>query len=325
MTSIGLVLGAGGVVGRAWHAGVLAALAEVTGWDARDAAIIVGTSAGSVVGTLLRGSLGPSDLYAYSTGGTLSAEGRETVRRAGLRPPTAAPERNDAASARYSPASVRLAARAALRPWQARPGLVLAGILPRGTNDTSHIGGTARALHGDSWPDRPLWVCTVVLADGRRVVFGRDDTAPVDIGAAVEASCAVPGHFRPVEIHGRDHVDGGVHSPTNADVLAGLDLDLVVVSSPMSLDRSAMRRPAVDRMVRIGHRMALQREVTVLRNERTEVVTLQPGIDDIAVLGPSSVSMDPARRRPVAERARETTLRRLASDRLRGILGALTP
>src|SRR5690349_19155028 len=51
---VGLVLGAGGVVGHAFHAGVLAALEDVAGFDARDADLIVGTSAGSVVGALLR-------------------------------------------------------------------------------------------------------------------------------------------------------------------------------------------------------------------------------------------------------------------------------
>nr|MBA2497574.1 patatin [Acidimicrobiia bacterium] len=57
MPSIGLVLGAGGVVGSAWHAGVLAALETATGWDARDAAVVVGTSAGSVVTASLRAGL----------------------------------------------------------------------------------------------------------------------------------------------------------------------------------------------------------------------------------------------------------------------------
>ena len=45
---IGVALGAGGVAGGAFHAGVLAALADVGGWDPRSAAIIVGTSAGSI-------------------------------------------------------------------------------------------------------------------------------------------------------------------------------------------------------------------------------------------------------------------------------------
>ena len=54
---IGLVLGAGGVAGGAFHAGVLAALEEATGWDPRTAAVVVGTSAGSITGATLRAGL----------------------------------------------------------------------------------------------------------------------------------------------------------------------------------------------------------------------------------------------------------------------------
>src|SRR3954454_20457205 len=73
---IGLVLGAGGEVGHAFHAGVLAALADVTGWDARDAEVVVGTSAGSLVGALVRAGVSGSDLVARVNGQELSEAGR---------------------------------------------------------------------------------------------------------------------------------------------------------------------------------------------------------------------------------------------------------
>jgi len=57
MSRIGLVLGAGGSVGHAYHAGVLAAIAEATGWSPNSAELIVGTSAGSLVAALLRAGL----------------------------------------------------------------------------------------------------------------------------------------------------------------------------------------------------------------------------------------------------------------------------
>src|SRR5437763_16853595 len=72
MPRIGLVLGAGGMVGHAFHAGVLAAMSEATGFDAREAEVIVGTSAGSVVGALLRAGLAPADLAAHASGAPLS-------------------------------------------------------------------------------------------------------------------------------------------------------------------------------------------------------------------------------------------------------------
>ena len=49
---VGLVLGAGGVVGASWLIGALEALESETGWRAENAEVIVGTSAGSVIGTL---------------------------------------------------------------------------------------------------------------------------------------------------------------------------------------------------------------------------------------------------------------------------------
>jgi NTE family protein len=49
---VGLVLGAGGVVGGAWLTGALHALAAETGWDPAEADYVVGTSAGSMIGAL---------------------------------------------------------------------------------------------------------------------------------------------------------------------------------------------------------------------------------------------------------------------------------
>ena len=86
MARIGLVLGAGGVVGHAFHAGVLAALQEETGWDARRADLIVGTSAGSGVAALLRAGLSPADLLARATDSALSADGARLAARAGAPP-----------------------------------------------------------------------------------------------------------------------------------------------------------------------------------------------------------------------------------------------
>src|SRR5215208_352157 len=54
---VGLVLGAGGVLGGAWLTGGLYALARETGWDPMSADTVVGTSAGSMIGSLVAGWL----------------------------------------------------------------------------------------------------------------------------------------------------------------------------------------------------------------------------------------------------------------------------
>src|SRR3954471_15863718 len=77
---VGLVLGAGGVLGGAWLTGALAALADATGWDPGSADRIVGTSAGSVIGALVASGVPPWFMVAHSGGesfpGLTDAQGR---------------------------------------------------------------------------------------------------------------------------------------------------------------------------------------------------------------------------------------------------------
>src|SRR5688500_5286258 len=65
---IGLAMGAGGVVGASWLMGALEGLEAQTGWQPRDADYIVGTSAGSVIGTLVASGIPPAFMAAYSAG-----------------------------------------------------------------------------------------------------------------------------------------------------------------------------------------------------------------------------------------------------------------
>ena len=64
----GIVLGAGGVLGAAWTIGALSALETVEGFDARDAEVIVGTSAGSVIGALLGAGVSVQNLLDHQLG-----------------------------------------------------------------------------------------------------------------------------------------------------------------------------------------------------------------------------------------------------------------
>jgi NTE family protein len=309
MTRIGLVLGAGGAVGHAFHAGVLAAITDSTGWDPRGAEVIVGTSAGSLVGAMLRAGLSGPDLAAHSTGEVLSEEGRgiAAIVEAGRSDQSGIPAR--APRRRVQGASAPNAfVRAALQPWNARPGALAAAALPEGRIDTELVASGLRPLFA-SWPDRPLWINAVHLERGRRITFGHRSTSTgTDVATAVAASCAIPAFFAPVTIHGARYVDGGVHSPTNADLVAGLGLDLVVISSPMSIARTNPRF-APDQPGRRLARFRLVREAARVRRGGTPVITFQPTDDDLAVMGLNA--MDPSRTAEVTRQAFDSARRRL--------------
>jgi NTE family protein len=316
---IGLVLGAGGAVGHAYHGGVLAALEQATGWDPRDAEVITGTSAGSVVGSLLRAGFAAHDLAARSTGDALSAEGQALVRRAGTEGgPVSIPSRPLRRRGLPRMASPALLARAALRPfWMNRPGVMLAGALPAGGIPTELISTGLRKLFGSDWPARELWLTAVRLSDGRRVVFGRDGAPVAHVADAVAASCAIPGFFEPVTIDGVTYVDGGAHSPTNADLLAGRELDLVIVSSPMSVAGNRLR-PTLDLPARRMCRLYLGQEVARIRRRGVPVLAFQPTATDLSAMGLNA--MDPQRRAPVTRQAHESALRKLERADVRELL-----
>src|SRR4051812_6566308 len=84
---VGLVLGAGGVVGASWLIGALEALESETGWGASEAARIVGTSAGSVIGAITASGIEPAYMSAYATGGSLEgfAEAEERAESVAIR------------------------------------------------------------------------------------------------------------------------------------------------------------------------------------------------------------------------------------------------
>ena len=228
--SVGLVLSAGGAAAEAWHAGVVRALHDVTGWDARSADLIMGTSAGAITGLCLRAGIPPADLYAHRRGEPVSDEGQAIIDRVVTPYREGRSERDWAAQGPQSPT---LVARALWPPWQARPLHAAVGLLPRGTRTTEALQQRMAELHPEPWPADRFWVPVVRLSDGERVVFGRDDLQAT-AAEAVRASCAVPVLFEPVTVDGRRYIDGGLHSYTNADLMGPPAFDLVVVSSPMS-------------------------------------------------------------------------------------------
>ncbi len=289
-------------MGAAYHAGVLTALADA-GFDARDAEIIVGTSAGSSTGAIIRAGFPPKDLANRTLGKSISPEASALVALTGG--PPALDLRPKPISGIPRPASPSLLLKAS-----GSPGKVLAGILPTGQISADVIGERINMLYDQSqWPEAPLWICAVDLDNGERVVFGRD-RHDASIGVAVQASSAIPGFFEPVIHDGSRYVDGGVHSATNADLLADLELDLVVAISPMSA--TSERPPPGLPTARPLHSLRLAKEVKHIRNNGTKVLTFQPRPSEVSAMGRNA--MDPSRRKATTRAALKSAHERLASS-----------
>ncbi|HZD71846.1 MAG TPA: patatin-like phospholipase family protein [Actinomycetes bacterium] len=255
---VGLVLGAGGLAGEAFHRGVLRAMHDL-GLDPRAAEVVVGTSAGALVAASLR------------------------------RPSAAHPAQVPPLLRRGLTLQRNLLLDLARRPRQAVNALLLRPEFMTGRRDIGFIVEGLRRAHGTNWPAAELWIVAVRRRDGRRVVFGTDGAPTTDVGSAVAASCSIPVYFAPIEINGVQYIDGGVHSPTNADLLAGCHLDLVVASSPMSVDLGSARA-RVDLPIRLRFRQFLRGETWTLRRRGLRIVTIEPDAPTLAAMGLNMMS-----------------------------------
>jgi NTE family protein len=323
---VGLLLGAGGVLGGAWLTGGLHALAEETGWDPASADQIVGTSAGSVIGALVAAGVPPWFMVAHSAGESFD----------GLNGPDGRPasDADRAAGAQFrfergglplGPGSIRMALTALSNPLRHTPLQLLAGWLPAGMISTESIKDTIRRAVPGRWVEHPaFWAVACDYRTGKRVPFGRADAPTASVADAVAASCAIPGFFRPVQIGGRRYVDGGVCSASSLDLLAGCGLDVVICLTPLSTRHRVGGVHPLDRLgdaSRAANGRRLGHEAKKVRRYGTEVVLIQPTEADLEVMGRNLMSPD--RRQLVIETAARTVREQLRDPELRSKLQGL--
>lgn len=214
MTRSALVLGGGGITGIAWEIGVLKGLHEA-GLKMSDADEILGTSAGSVVGTLM------------------SAHSVDDLYDAQLAPPDAA-------------VGGRLDVRSIVRalpvlglpggsPVQRRARLGRAAMRAIPLDAEDRVAVIRQRVDVDDWPGTNLRITAMHARTGELHVFDRD--SGVDLFEAIAASCAVPFVWPAVMVGGEPHLDGGVRSTTNADLVRHPDVAVVVAPLPMNISR----------------------------------------------------------------------------------------
>lgn len=255
-----LVLGGGGITGIAWETGLLKGLRDA-GADVTGADLIVGTSAGSVVGAQIATGVPLDELYGRQL---------QAVNTATERAPDIGPLTEFFSAARSS----------STQDWAKPTREVLAWIgeqaraVATGPTEESRLEVVMARLPIHDWPERRLLVTAVDTEDGSFVVWDR--TSGVALPLAVASSCAVPWIYPPVTINGRRYMDGGVRSTTNSDVAAGYEVVLIV--APMGAVMTA----------------ALDEEVAELREAGSAVDVISPDQAALDAIGPNP--LDPARR-----------------------------
>lgn len=304
-------------MGQAFHAGVLASLEQDLGWDPRTAEVIVGTSAGSITGAALRLGVAASDMAAFALDEPLSPSGEAFFAGIGAaNGELPAPPAADFLRGWRLPTPALLA-RSVRRPWTLRPAAIASTLLPPGQYDLLERTQVLDAF-GDEWPEG-LWLCAARRDNARRVVFGRPGAPSARLSEAVAASCAIPGYFAPVTIGTREYLDGGVHSPTNADVLARSELDLVIVVAPMSSAHGSVR--SADGAIRWASHRRLDSEIRRLRSRGTEVVRFEPSASTLKVMGVNAMAED--RSANVVRAARQGAAAHASAGRSASRLAAL--
>ena len=301
------------MLGAAWAVGALQAIEEVHGIDPREFDVIVGTSAGSVLGALVGAGVSIEALRDHQRGapiteGPLAGYLWDYETATGGRRPSMPRLRG--------PGSVRLMASSLRHGLKMPPTAVLSAFMPVGNGSLERVGHLIDAItpFGEWSPHQALWIVAMDYEAGHRVVFGRDDAPPAPLADAVMASCAIPGWFEPVSIDSRTYVDGGAWSATSADVLAGQGLDEVYVVAPMVSFETDEPDSLLSRLERRWRGSVTRRcasEVEELREAGAAVTVLGPGREDLEAMGGNI--MDGRRRLEVLETSLRTS--RVALER----------
>jgi NTE family protein len=291
-----LVLGCGGVAGAAWTVATLAELERSLGWDARTADVLIGTSAGALVAALLGTGISVKRMVE-SQRGELADDCFDHASDWGpAQPPT--------------PGLRLTAPRLALGALRGRldPMTGLSGLLPQGRADFTPLRRLIeRCAGGARWTSHPAtWIMVVDAHSGARVALGRAGSPRVPLASAVCASYAIPGWYPPLRHDGATYLDGGVASPTSADMLLGSDVREAIVLAPMASRELDGPRPQRSMAERLRRHMTsiVNREVRALEQAGIRVARLEPCAEDLAAFGANL--MNPRRRKRVFDTAVES-------------------
>lgn len=236
---VALVLAGGGIMGVVYELGALRAINDMlVDLTVNDFDIYVGTSAGALVTSLIANGYTPHEIMQFMdnrhpeiggvrVGDIFHANLQDYARRL-MNLPRAL------LTLCYN--SMRHPGDLALSDllWE------FTEVLPSGLYDGNALERYVRKmleLPGRSnrfdFLEKQLYVVATELDTGNRAVFGQGGKAIVPISRAVAASSALPVLYRPVQIFGRDYLDGGLHGTASLDLAIESGAKLVICINPM--------------------------------------------------------------------------------------------
>lgn len=291
---VGLVLGGGGLIGMGYHAGALKALDDA-GMDPASADVIVGTSAGSVMGAYLAAGWTTDDFVDYAHG-RHPGVAKEVTDDKGVPSVFIPLYRN--ASERVARSIGSMFAVASSRGYIKRvtkgrvPLPFLRHTFPAGLYSTTDTRIRLQEDLPEKWPDRDLFMCAADLYTGERVPFGHPDAPDALLADAVLASTAIPGIFPPVKIGDRQYVDGGIVSATSLDLAVEAGCEAIICIAPLGYrNEGGVAEPKLwgPMLMRSLFARTLRREVNDARRQGVDVLVIRPWASDLAELGTNSM------------------------------------
>jgi len=275
-----LVLGSGGLLGAAWMAASLASLEDQGLWEPDLDDLRIGTSAGSLLATLLGHGITAENLIdMLATGKYHSSNGNVDL--------PLSPTRDNVP---FRPSDPGFLIRALASGRAPHLGTVVSSLFAEGLEETDQIEDFVNEISGSRWPETPTWLVAAEIASGVRTVFTKHSgTTP---GKAVAASCSVPALFRPVSVGTKRYIDGGTISCHNLDLALESGAKHVTVLTPIfgytKIDLRSGVNQALNQFVRNSEQFSIDRLRSRLEpNTRLRIVS--PGPEASAILTKGSL------------------------------------
>ena len=181
--------------------------------------------------------------------------------------------------------------------------------------------------------DRELYLTATDLDTCERIVFGEDGWSDVPISKAIQCSTCLPIVYKPVDLKGRQLVDGGIRSTTNVDIAVEKGAKFIVVVNPLvpyvndfektipTVTGSRVRRvsdmglPAIaNQTFRLIAHQRLHQAVGMWQEKYpgVDIILIEPEPNDELMFG--TPIMDYSRRLQIARHGFESVTATLAKD-----------